>query len=48
MWYNISIIQLLQGGIILNMRWDLSDLYTSFDSKEYKEDFKNLESLVKE
>lgn len=30
------------------MRWDLSDLYTSFDSKEYKEDFKNLETLVKE
>ncbi len=30
------------------MRWDLSDLYTSFDSKEYKEDFKNLENLVKE
>ncbi len=28
------------------MRWSLDELYTSFDSKEYKEDFKRLESLI--
>lgn len=25
----------------MNMRWSLDELYTSFDSKEYKEDFKD-------
>lgn len=30
----------------MNMRWSLDELYTSFDSKEYKEDFKKLESLI--
>lgn len=30
------------------MRWNLDNLYTSFDSKEYNEDFSKLENLINE
>ena len=32
----------------MNMRWDLSDIYTSFDSKEYLEDLAKLDEKIEE
>lgn len=31
-----------------NMRWDLSDLYSSYDSNEYRNDFNSLKELINE
>lgn len=32
----------------MDMKWSLDELYTSFDSKEYREDFEKLECLIEE
>ena len=30
------------------MRWSLNELYTSFDSKEYKDDLEKLDRMISE
>lgn len=52
MWYNIlNILNFVNGGAHMDMKWSLNELYTSFDSKEFKEDIifceKSIEDIKK-
>ena len=41
-------IKVFKGGFYMDMRWNLDKLYTSFESKEYRDDLKKLDNLIKD